>query len=183
MRDGFDHDRGLSHSMVSPNNHPNPGLRGQAKGFEIVLKERGFWLANGRRADGFRFLLQCPTNRGSCNQDDPDIQGKCCARTLMAAQRDFQEQKGRLQEELEAAGQEVIFYPKFHCELNFFGVHARLIHGMAALLQYKAYEKSSSKLSNQYQLQLSIRITIIVCVYSIHISLATPMDLRSLKPT
>jgi hypothetical protein len=32
----------------------------------------------------------------------------------MAAQRDFQEQKGRLQEELEAAGQEVIFYPKFH---------------------------------------------------------------------
>jgi hypothetical protein len=32
----------------------------------------------------------------------------------MAAQRDFQEQKGRLQEELEAADQEVIFYPKFH---------------------------------------------------------------------
>jgi hypothetical protein len=29
----------------------------------------------------------------------------------MAAPRDFQEQKGRLQEELEAAGQEVIFFP------------------------------------------------------------------------
>jgi hypothetical protein len=37
---------------------------------------------------------------------------------LMAAQRDFQEQKDCLQE-LEAAGQEGIFYPKFHCELNF----------------------------------------------------------------
>jgi hypothetical protein len=37
----------------------------------------------------------------------------------MAAQKDFREQKGRLQEELEAAGQEVIFYPKFHGELNF----------------------------------------------------------------
>jgi hypothetical protein len=36
--------------------------------------------------------------------------------TPMAAQ-DFQEQKGCLQEELEAPGQEVIFY--FHCELNF----------------------------------------------------------------
>jgi hypothetical protein len=39
--------------------------------------------------------------------------------TLIAAQRDFQEQKGRLQEELEALGWELIFYPKFHCELNF----------------------------------------------------------------
>jgi hypothetical protein len=39
--------------------------------------------------------------------------------TLMAAQRDFQEQKGRLQEELEAPGQEVIFYPNVHCELKF----------------------------------------------------------------
>ena len=37
----------------------------------------------------------------------------------MASQRDFQEQKGRLEEELQAAGQPVIFYPKFHCELNF----------------------------------------------------------------
>jgi hypothetical protein len=34
-------------------------------------------------------------------------------------QKDFREQKGRLQEELEAASQEVIFNPKFHCELNF----------------------------------------------------------------
>jgi hypothetical protein len=40
--------------------------------------------------------------------------------TLMA-ERDFQEQKGCLKEELEEPGQEVIFYPKFHCELNFIG--------------------------------------------------------------
>jgi hypothetical protein len=44
---------------------------------------------------------------------------QACFMHPMAAQRDFQEQKGRLQEELEVAGQEVIFYPKFHCELNF----------------------------------------------------------------
>jgi hypothetical protein len=43
----------------------------------------------------------------------------CCAQRLMSLQRDFQEQKGWLQEELEAAHQEVIFYPRFHCELNF----------------------------------------------------------------
>jgi hypothetical protein len=38
MRDSFDHGRGLSHSMVFPNNHPNPALRGQAKGLKISLK-------------------------------------------------------------------------------------------------------------------------------------------------
>jgi hypothetical protein len=42
--------------MAFPNNHPNPTLRGQAKGLEIVLKEGGLWLGNGRRTDGFRFL-------------------------------------------------------------------------------------------------------------------------------
>ena len=37
----------------------------------------------------------------------------------MASQQDIRLQKGRLEEELQAAGQLVIFYPKFHCELNF----------------------------------------------------------------
>jgi hypothetical protein len=37
----------------------------------------------------------------------------------MAAQRDFQEQKGRLQKELEPPGQDVNFYPKFHYQLSF----------------------------------------------------------------
>ena len=37
----------------------------------------------------------------------------------MGKQLDFQAQRGRLQEEVEATGNLVIFYPKFHCELNF----------------------------------------------------------------
>ena len=37
---------------------------------------------------------------------------------LMAAQPDFQEQKGLLQEELEKRGHMVMFLPKFHPELN-----------------------------------------------------------------
>jgi hypothetical protein len=40
-------------------------------------------------------------------------------KAILAAQPDFKAQKGRLQEELEAANQTVMFYPKFHCELNF----------------------------------------------------------------
>jgi hypothetical protein len=42
------------------------------------------------------------------------LPGGCCARTLLATQKDFQEQQGRLQE-VEAAGHEVISV----CELNF----------------------------------------------------------------
>ena len=37
---------------------------------------------------------------------------------MLTAKHDFKEQKGRLQEELECRGWLVIFYPKFHCELN-----------------------------------------------------------------
>lgn len=41
------------------------------------------------------------------------------ATTLLSKQPDFLAQKGRLQEEIERRGHAVIFYPKFHCELNF----------------------------------------------------------------
>jgi hypothetical protein len=46
------------------------------------------------------------------------IAGGCCARGQLSQQADFQAQKGRLEEALEAANQIVIFYPKFHCELK-----------------------------------------------------------------
>jgi hypothetical protein len=75
--------------------------------------ERGLW--RDRRADGSKFYLTCPKTHGC----DPALNGECCATTLLQSQRDFKEQKGWLQEEVEAAGHSVIFYPKFHCELNF----------------------------------------------------------------
>lgn len=118
LREGFDHNRGLPQAMVFSENHPNPSLRGKAKGLEIVLRERGLWPHNNRRSDGFRFLTECSTNnnRSGCNLT---LVGGCCARGLMAIQQDFQAQKGQLAEDLEAANHLVIFYPKFHCELNF----------------------------------------------------------------
>ena len=42
-----------------------------------------------------------------------------CARAVMTNEPDFRDQKGRLEEELESGGQLMIFYPKFHCGLNF----------------------------------------------------------------
>ena len=43
----------------------------------------------------------------------------CCARRFLSEQPDFKEQKGWIQETIEARGHKVLFYPKFHCELNF----------------------------------------------------------------
>jgi hypothetical protein len=58
----------------------------------------------------------CPVthNRPGC-----DHHGGCCARRVLGAEKDFRNQKGRLQEEVENLGHRVLFYPKFHCELNF----------------------------------------------------------------
>ncbi|RPB02022.1 hypothetical protein L873DRAFT_573278 [Choiromyces venosus 120613-1] len=42
----------------------------------------------------------------------------CCARRILSLQYDFLNQKGKLQEMIEATGHTVLFYPKFHCELN-----------------------------------------------------------------
>ena len=58
-------------------------------------------------------MFECPTTRN----------GPGCApegsRRVLGAERDFQGQKRRLQEEVKALGHRVLFYPKFHCELNF----------------------------------------------------------------
>lgn len=116
MRDGFIHSKQRPQTMIFSINHPNSQLRGKPKGIEQVLRERGLWREH--RSDGFAFLLQCSTTNGrkGC---DPKIKNGCCARAVLAGERDFIEQKGRLQEEIEASNQLVIFYPKFHCELNF----------------------------------------------------------------
>jgi hypothetical protein len=43
----------------------------------------------------------------------------CCARDVLPKEPGFQAQRGQLAEELEALNQRVIFYLKFHYELNF----------------------------------------------------------------
>ena len=58
-----------------------------------------------------------PKNRAGC---DPELNGTtgCCGRQVLSA-TGLPERKGQLQEEVEAANHLIIFYPKFHCELNF----------------------------------------------------------------
>jgi len=102
---------------------------GCLKGLKIVLQERGLWPA------GQRFLTQCSIPGTNPGERKPNLACRhatntnCCARTLLSSQPDFQAQKCQLQETLEAAGHQVIFYRVFHCELNFieyFWRHAKL---------------------------------------------------------
>ncbi|RPA80167.1 hypothetical protein BJ508DRAFT_210526 [Ascobolus immersus RN42] len=135
MREGFDYNRMLPHAMVDGN--------GKAKGLRTVLKERSLWreglrmscadnncdsckLKKRQRAINLEqhpqtgcsiprkckdcFLIQQHTNTKDANG--------CCAVRILSLQRDFAQQKGKLQEMLEVKGHLVKFYPKFHCELN-----------------------------------------------------------------
>jgi len=92
---------------------------GRLKGLKIILQERGLW------PEGQRFLTQCmiPGELPGEKKANPACRhasnANCCARALLSSQPDFQAQKCQLQETLEAAGYQVIFYPAFHCELNF----------------------------------------------------------------
>jgi hypothetical protein len=42
----------------------------------------------------------------------------CCATAILSAQPDFKAQRSRLEEAVEGAGHIALFYPKFHCEMN-----------------------------------------------------------------
>lgn len=78
---------------------------GQPKGLQRVLQERELWPKGG-------LYLDCAARKRK------HIGGQCYARQVLAQQPDFQAQKGRVQEVVEGRGHLVLFYPKFHCELN-----------------------------------------------------------------
>lgn len=96
MRDGWNTAKGEPQAMQADD--------GNAKGIRQILIERALWPATGLK-------LQCKSNNHNGQL--------CCARQLLGSQCDFQAQKGLIQEAIEARGHLVMFYPKFHCELNF----------------------------------------------------------------
>ena len=106
MRDG-QLPNGMPQSLYYPNDHPKfPGF---FKGMEQILHERGLFPT-------VRFLkAQCGTSLSKC----PPGQTTCCCRQILYNQDDFKQQKSLLQELYESAGHLCMYYPKFHCELNF----------------------------------------------------------------
>lgn len=77
---------------------------GVQKGVKTILTERGKW--------DQRLNLKCK----ECN---PDAKFACCARRLLSLEDDFQKQLGWLEETAASLNVLILFFPKFHCELNF----------------------------------------------------------------
>lgn len=93
-------------SMVFSANHPI--FPNQPKGMKQILIERGLWY------DGL--IGHCQL----CKLKIEDItRTECCMRKILSLEDDFKSQKSQLQEEIEKRGHICIFYPKYHCELNY----------------------------------------------------------------
>ncbi|CAG8566112.1 28459_t:CDS:2 [Racocetra persica] len=69
---------------------------------------------------------------------------QCCATNILKRQPDFASQKNHLQEIIEAAGHLCIFYPKYHCELNYiesFWEQQNNMHIYIAIILLKVLKK------------------------------------------
>ncbi|RPD81506.1 hypothetical protein L226DRAFT_541246 [Lentinus tigrinus ALCF2SS1-7] len=82
--------------------HPDAGV---FKGMAQILEERGFEKVRQLR-------VECPGFK--C----PPHTERCCCRRLLYDQPDFQDVETLVESHCHARGFEVIFLPKFHCELN-----------------------------------------------------------------
>jgi len=92
---------------------------GIQKGLKTILTERGKF----RDAVGLPLRKICNPCKHHTPIEDRIAGGynndKCCAVRVLSEEPDFAAQKEWLTEEVEKLGHSVIFYPKYHCELNF----------------------------------------------------------------
>ncbi|PBK94278.1 hypothetical protein ARMGADRAFT_1045736 [Armillaria gallica] len=93
---------GMLQPLYFPEGHPRAGV---FKGMTVILEERGYSHARNLH-------FECPSFK--C----PPLAVDCCCHRLLFNQPDFSNVKSRLETKCEAHGFQVIFLPKFHCELN-----------------------------------------------------------------
>ena len=94
---------GEQQELYFPSDHPK--YANMFKGMAQILSERGYNVLNLRaECKGFK-----------CR----DLLNNCCCRNILFHQPDFKDQKPALIEHIEQRGHIALFYPKFHCELNF----------------------------------------------------------------
>ena len=136
---------GQQQSLVYAADHPDPDLRGKAKGICAILKERtSVWDAICEAAGGEKRVknvcIGCKASQmeqdrltriaavdgieGDVAIDDhtSDMQhtrtNLCCVTRALTQQQDFLDEKPMIQQYIESQGHICIFLPKFHCELN-----------------------------------------------------------------
>ena len=93
---------GQPQPLYFPDGH---ALAGQFKGMATILEERGI-NTTGK-------LAQCTGFK--CAPPALD----CCIRRILYNQPDFENVKSCLEMDCEERGLQILFLPKFHCELNF----------------------------------------------------------------
>ena len=94
---------GTPQSLYFPPGHQQAGV---FKGMSVILQERGLMEESNLKA-------QCKDFK--CKPGKTD----CCCRRVLYCQPDFIKVKSKLETMCKEQGFEVLFLPKFHCELNF----------------------------------------------------------------
>jgi hypothetical protein len=95
---------GTEQSFYFPAGHPKAGW---FKGMMVILQEWGFEITPKMKAQCRKKFSDCLPGATQC----------CCHRALFN-EPDFKFSESILEAEVQAQGFEVIFLPKFHCELN-----------------------------------------------------------------
>jgi hypothetical protein len=125
-----------------PPDHPDYEFRGQPKGMQRILEERGLLTVLQATNDGrvIGECRRCKLSREAQEQlrhealaamehgEEPSelhadivsesLSATCCMRKMLANQQDFKDEKPLIQAIIEEAGHKCWFLPKFHCELN-----------------------------------------------------------------
>jgi hypothetical protein len=99
----------ISQPLYFPPNHPT--MPGRFIGTEAVLVGRGYnaqWVHS----------LKASCKGFKCPVPEPDQKPTCCCRRLLFSEPDFATEDTIVEETCEARGYDMIFLPKFHCELN-----------------------------------------------------------------
>ena len=101
---------GEKQSLYYPDDHPT--YPGWFKGMKVLIQERR--VRGALLPDPTKLKAQC----GSSMKECPKGSTTCCCCRVLFNQPDFVDQKSYLEEVCAARGYEVIFFPKFHPELN-----------------------------------------------------------------
>jgi len=115
-----------------PHDFVGEELVGKPKGMRRVLQERGLWRDDLRKQCGRqkkaklrpqsfsdRLFEETMEEHEARTVDRCEVGKGCCALRILEAQHDFRNEKSLLETVIVEAGHEAIFYPKFHCELNY----------------------------------------------------------------
>ena len=89
-----------------------------------ILQERGLWRDGlkkqcGRKKRAAGSFTETMEQYEERIADRCEVGKGCCALRILEAESDFRDEISLLESIIKAAGHEVIFYPKFHCELNY----------------------------------------------------------------